>query len=85
MSVLCAIIDLYVIVIFARILLDWIRVPWGHPVAKVRDALGVVVDPLLRPLRRIIPPLRLGGVALDLSPLILLIAIEIIAGLICPG
>jgi len=32
----------------------------------------------LAPIRRVIPPLRLGGIALDLSPLILLIAIQIL-------
>ncbi len=52
---------------FARILLDWVRVPGEHPVGKVRSALATIVDPILIPLRRIIPPVRMGGAALDLS------------------
>jgi YggT family protein len=69
---------LYEIVVIARILLDWIRVPYGHPVAKVRDALAVVVDPVLRPIRRVIPPLNMGGMGLDLSPLVLLLLLQLL-------
>jgi YggT family protein len=83
MALLCNLLFLYELVVFARILLDWFRVPFDHPVAKVRDALAVVVDPLLRPLRKVIPPLRLGGVGLDLSPLVLLIGLSLIQGVVC--
>jgi YggT family protein len=83
MTLLCNLIFLYVLVVFARIILDWVQLPFGHPVRKFRDALSVVVDPLLRPIRRVIPPLRLGGVGLDLSPLVLLIGLSLLQGLVC--
>jgi YggT family protein len=35
------------------------------------------------PLRRVIPPVRLGAAALDLSPLIILLGISILRGFIC--
>lgn len=58
------------------------RVGWDHPVRKVYDALSKVIEPLLRPIRAVIPPVRIGGAALDLSPLILIIGLQIIARLL---
>ncbi|NIA24178.1 MAG: YggT family protein [Gammaproteobacteria bacterium] len=83
MALLCNLIFLYELVVFARILIDWFQVPFDHPVAKLRDALALVVDPVLRPLRRVIPPLRMGGMALDLSPLVLLIGLSLLQGIVC--
>jgi YggT family protein len=83
MNLLCNLIFLFELVVFARILLDWIQLPYGHPVAKLRDGLSVVVDPVLRPIRKVIPPLRLGGVGLDLSPLVLLVALSLLQGIVC--
>ncbi len=72
--------QVYLIILFVRILLTWIPVdPWSR-LAKAVGWLGVITDPLLRPLRRMIPPLRLGSVMLDLSPIILIVAIEILIG-----
>jgi YggT family protein len=80
----------YLILIFARILLSWIpRIPY-HPVLNaVIEFIQQVTDPYLRIFRRIIPPLGGGGFALDLSPIIatfvLIIARSIIVGAIDPG
>jgi YggT family protein len=83
MGIVCSLIQLYILVVFARILLDWVRVPSEHVVGKVRSVLATVVDPVLIPLRRIIPPVRMGGAALDLSPLVLLIGLSILLSAIC--
>lgn len=83
MDIVCSLIQLYTLVVFARILLEWVRVPGEHPVGKVRAALATVVDPVLAPLRRIVPPVRMGGAALDLSPLVLLIGLSILSRAIC--
>jgi len=83
MSLLCNLIFLYELVVFARIIIDWFRVPFDHPVAKLRDALALVVDPVLRPLRKVLPPLRMGGMAIDLSPLVLLIGLSLLSGIVC--
>jgi YggT family protein len=82
-DIVCTLIQLYTLVVFARILLEWVRVPGEHPVGKVRAALATVVDPVLAPLRRIVPPVRMGGAALDLSPLVLLIGLSILSRAIC--
>ena len=59
------------------------RMPYGHPVRRVYDGLERVMQPLLRPIRALIPSVRLGTVALDLSPIILIIAITILRRIVC--
>ncbi len=83
MSIVCTLIQLYSAAVFVRILLEWIRVPSDHVVGRIRSVLAGLVDPVLRPLRRIIPPVRMGAVALDMSPLVLLVGLLIISSIIC--
>jgi YggT family protein len=80
----------YLILIFARILLSWIpRIPYNPVLSSVIEFIQQVTDPFLRIFRRIIPPVGGGGFALDLSPIIatfvLIIARGIIVGAIDPG
>lgn len=83
MSILCYLIQAYALVVFARIVFEWIPVSYDHPVARVRSLLRSVTEPLLGPLRAILPPVRLGGVGLDLSPLVLMLGLSLLAGVIC--
>lgn len=72
---------LVLVLIFAliiRIILDWVQVPAGHPVGRIRAALASATDPMLVPLRRVIPPVRLGAVSLDLSVIVLLVGLQIL-------
>jgi YggT family protein len=48
----------------------------------VFEAVFTVTDPPMRFLRRFIPPLRLGGIALDLSFLLLFILTQVAIGLV---
>ena len=68
--------------LIVRIILDWVQVPAGHPVGRLRTALASVTDPMLVPLRRLIPPVRLGAVALDVSVIVLLVALQILYGVL---
>jgi len=47
--------------------------------------LDTITEPVLGPLRRAIPPLGIGGMALDLSPLILIIGVNILLGVLGCG
>ena len=89
MDVVCFVLRLYTIVIVLRIILGMIvsfgNIPWGHPVRQGSDMLGKAVDPLLSPIRRVIPGVPLGTVHLDLSPLILIVGLSIFTGIICPN
>jgi len=81
-NVLRTIVLAYAYVVLARVILEWIPVSYDHPVARVRSVLRSATDPVLVPLRRIIPPLRTGGMALDLSPMVLMILLFLLAGAI---
>jgi YggT family protein len=54
------------------------RVSYDSPVRKVQKVLSAVCDPILNPVRRVIPMARVGGVGLDLSVLIVILVIDLI-------
>ena len=77
----------YMVLIFVRILLTWIpRIPYNRCLAGVLKFVTDVTDPYLNLFRRILPPVRLGPGALDLSPIVatfvLIIVAAIVVGLI---
>ena len=78
MEQICTILNLYSLLIFVRVLMSWIRVNPGTPVASIYSVVFNLTEPVLGPLRRAIPPMRMGMAALDLSPLIVLFGIRII-------
>jgi len=58
------------------------RVPYDHPIRKAYEFLSRIIEPMLRPIRSVIPPVRVGGAALDLAPLILILGLGILSGLL---
>ena len=79
LAIISAILRWYVIIVVVRILCTWIpHNPWSN-FGKFVAVLGRVTDPILMPLRRIIPPLRAGGMAIDLSPMLLIVVLTVIA------
>ena len=78
MGVLCLIGNLYIIALFARIILSWFPVSPGGPMASIYEALYRITEPVLGPVRRILPPVGIGGMGLDLSPIIVLLVLRII-------
>lgn len=74
-SVLCGVLNLYLLVLIGRIILSWVP-SLPEPLVPVARFLSAVTDPILLPLRNVIPPLRLGAAALDLSPLIVFFGIR---------
>lgn len=78
MSILCLALQLYVIIIFGRILLSWFPVSPGSAIESIDTFLRMLTEPVLGPLRRALPPVRLGGMGLDLSPMVLVLVIQIL-------
>lgn len=81
-SLLRLVVYLFFIALIIRLILDWIQVmarewrPTGA-VLVVAEAVYTVTDPPLKALRRIIPPLSLGSVRLDLAFLVLMLAVSV--------
>lgn len=82
MSIICSLLLIYLLFLVARILLSWFPINPDGTMAAVAGFLYLVTDPVLLPLRRTIPPLRIGNVMLELSTLVALIGIQIVRGLI---
>src|SRR5688500_7624426 len=77
----------YIVLIFIRILMSWIpRMPYNRYLAAFLNFVSDVTDPYLNLFRRILPPVRLGPGALDLSPivatLVLILVSAFVVGLI---
>jgi YggT family protein len=83
MNLICWLIGVYIVVVLVRIVLSWFPISYGSPMVPVARALAAVTDPILEPMRRAIPPVRLGAMAMDLSPLILILGLSILQGIIC--
>ena len=61
----------YVVLIFIRIILTWIpRIPYNRWLNAFLKFVTDVTDPYLNLFRRVLPPVRLGPGALDLSPIV---------------
>lgn len=86
-GLLATLLWLYMLVLIGRLIFDWVQVfsrnwqPTGV-LLVIAEAIYTVTDPPLRVLRKLIPPLRIGQVALDLSFLILILAIGIVVSLL---
>jgi len=77
-DVLADILGIYRIAVFAWIIMSWVRISSTHTLARLQLFLDRIIYPVILPLRRVIPPLRLGGAMLDLSPIVLLIGISLL-------
>jgi YggT family protein len=78
---------LFQLLLIARAVLDW-SVALAGPIAagsvraRLTSAVWSVTEPVLAPVRRVLPPLRLGGVGIDLSFIVVLLAIVVLRQLI---
>lgn len=68
----------FVIVLILRALLSWIPVRSGSPVIPVQRVLAALTEPVLRPVRRLLKPVRMGGMAIDLSILVVILVAELL-------
>jgi YggT family protein len=79
-ELVCTLLLLYLIVIFGSIALSWFPLEPGGAAESVWRVLRTLTDPVLEPLRRLIPPI--GGV-IDISPIVVIVAISVLRGIVC--
>ncbi|XRB20003.1 YggT family protein [Pseudoscourfieldia marina] len=74
-GVMAMCLELFYIVLILRVLLSWF--PNVPPILyPVQDFVRAVTDPVLRPIQQVVPPLRLGNVAMDMSVILLILLIN---------
>ena len=85
-NILSSVLLVFLVLLFARFVVDWVMVlarSW-RPSGLVAAGLEVVyatTDPPLKAIRKVIPPLNLGSIRLDLAFMVLLIAVYILRGI----
>lgn len=72
-NLLVLLLYLYTWIIILRAVMSWMNPDPNNPLVK---ALLVVTEPILKPLRTLVPPSRLGG--LDVSPILAIVLIQIL-------
>ena len=77
-NLLATLLQLYVFVIFGRIILSWFPLDPGSALAEIYSVLYRLTEPVLGPVRRMLP----ASGPFDLSPIIVVLALEIIGGAI---
>jgi len=65
-------------VLFPRALLSWFPASPGSTLASVNAVLYRLTEPVLGPVRRLLPPVRAGGFGIDLSFIIVFFGIQLI-------
>jgi YggT family protein len=78
---------IFLIVLIFRLVMEYVFMfarSWHppRPLLVVLESAYSVTDPPLKALRRVIPPLRLGGIAIDLSFLVLFVIVNILIQLV---
>jgi uncharacterized protein YggT (Ycf19 family) len=81
MIVICYLLTLYMFVVFARVVMSWFPLDPNSIWATIQDVLVTLTEPVLGPLRRVLP--RPGGVPIDLSPLVVFFVIIVLRGILC--
>ena len=88
-EVLTYVLRIYLVVLIGRMIFGWVQAfarDW-HPsgiLLVVAEGIFTATDPPLKFLRRFIPPLRLGMVAMDLSFMVLFIVVLILLEVVVP-
>ena len=87
LQIISSVLLVFLILLFARFVVDWVMVlarSW-RPSGFVAAGLEVVyatTDPPLKAVRKVIPPLNLGTIRLDLGFMVLLIAVILLRSLL---
>ena len=78
MLFVASLVELYVVILILRAVLSWFPVRPGSSFEKVLRGMDAITEPVLRPIRRILPPIRAGGMGIDLSIIIVVLVAELV-------
>jgi YggT family protein len=84
-SLLATLINIYVLVIFIRLIMSWFPPTPGTGYAQIYDAFVTVTEPVLAPVRSLLPPFRMGATGIDLSPMVVIFGLLLIARIVGGG
>lgn len=82
-DLICVLILLYTLAVIGRAILSWFPVTPDSALASVNGFLFRITEPVMAPIRRALPPVRAGGIGIDLSVMIVIIGLFVLRGIIC--
>ena len=81
-AIIIVLLNLYLLALLGYVILSFViayaHLRYDSHVFKVQRVFSALSDPVLNPIRRIIPPARIGNVGLDVSVLVLFLVIDLI-------
>ncbi|MDQ2878766.1 MAG: YggT family protein [Pseudomonadota bacterium] len=85
LQIIAVLLDLLALIIVVQAIMSWLIAfnvinTWNEPVRAIWEALRRITEPVYRPIRRFMPDFG----ALDLSPLVALIIIQILLRIVLP-
>lgn len=83
MDIVCFLLGLYLVAIFVRVVLSWFPMDPNGPLATVGGFFHLITDPVMLPLRKVLPPVRMGTMALDLSPIVVILVLSVVQRQVC--
>lgn len=83
LQVVFVLLYLFLLTLLARFVMSWVLAygrRWrpGRAAAATLETVWTVTDPPLKALRRVIPPLRIGTVSIDLAAIVLLVMLFVL-------
>ena len=76
------VLGLWILCMFVRAILSWFPISYGSAAHKINSVLVRVTEPVIAPVRRVIPPVGSGGVAIDLSFIVVIVLALILISVI---
>jgi len=85
---ICVALTIFSVILLAKVILSWlpmlgVRMPSSGPARVALGLIDDVTEPVLRPLRKMISPVRMGAVGLDMSVLVLFVILLVTRLAIC--
>ena len=83
LTIVCIAIQLYLLILLVRIIMSWIPPTPGTTYAQVYEVFDRLTEPVLAPIRSMLGPVRMGAMALDLSPIVVFIILILLQRALC--
>jgi YggT family protein len=75
-------IGLWILCMFVRAILSWFPISYGSAAHRINSVLVRITEPVIAPVRRVIPPVGSGGVSIDLSFIVVIVVALIVISVI---
>lgn len=82
-ELVCTLLQLYWLIILIRVVMSWVPTREGTAADRAKQLAAAATEPVMAPVRQLLPPVRLGAAALDLSPIVVLLGLQLLIGWIC--